>query len=166
MKNEDHVEFDSQEGTFVRGAYILLFLLINNIAGSLLYLLVFFQFLYTVFRGKPHEAVLSFTGQLNHFIYLTGRFASYQSNEKPFPFSPWPDAEYPSAKDAGETVAETAEPVAKATAAAAPVSDEAPAKKAPAKKAPAKKAPVKKAPAKKRAPAKPRAPKAPPKDTE
>lgn len=140
--NQENQVYQESEGSWVRGAYILLFLIINNIAGSLLYALVIFQFFYKLIKGNVNDRVLSFTGQLNHYIYLTGRFASFQTDDKPFPFAPWPDAEFPS-----ESVVATVAPEASA-----------PAEEAPAKKA----APRKRAPAK----PKPKTPKAPPKGDE
>ena len=145
MKEEDQ-RYQESEGSLVRGAYMLLFVIINNIAGSLLYVLILFQFFYKLIKGNVNDRVLSFTGQLNHFIYLTGRFASYQIDEKPFPFAPWPDAEFPI-----DDVVDTVAPQASATV-----------KETPAKAA----QPAKKAAPRKRAPAKPKAPKAPPKDVE
>lgn len=148
MKDEDQFEVSSKESSFVRGAYMLLFVIINNIAGSLLYILVLFQFLYKLVTGHKSEAVLTFSGQLNHYIYQTGRFASYQSDEKPFPFATWPVAEYP-VEEGGD-----------GSKGSDPVAEPAPAPEA------KKPAPKKPAATRKRAPAKPKAPKAAPKDVE
>ena len=58
----------------------------------LLFLFVF-QFLHQAIKGEPNERILSFTSQLNGFNYHALQYITFNIDERPFPFTDWPDAE-------------------------------------------------------------------------
>ncbi|HJL66472.1 MAG: DUF4389 domain-containing protein [Arenicellales bacterium] len=56
-------------------------------------LVVVFQFLHQAIKGEPNERILSFTSQLNGFNYHALQYITFNIDERPFPFTDWPDAE-------------------------------------------------------------------------
>ena len=83
----------TSEAFWLRLAFMLLSLLLVEIAASILVLLVIGQFLYRLFNEYSHDAILKFSNSLGRFILHSYRFLSYQTESKPFPFSDWPEAE-------------------------------------------------------------------------
>jgi len=63
------------------------------VAEVVLTLLVVFQFLVTLFTGKANEPLLKLGTNLSTYFYQIIQFQTFNTEEKPFPFSPWPDAE-------------------------------------------------------------------------
>ncbi|MDH3973687.1 MAG: DUF4389 domain-containing protein [Deltaproteobacteria bacterium] len=78
------------QSTWMRGLYMLLFALIYSIAEIVVLFIAVFQFVLTLFTGKVNERLLNFSGSLSTFIYQTMLFFMFNSEEKPYPFSPWP----------------------------------------------------------------------------
>jgi hypothetical protein len=90
----------TSEAFWLRLVFMLLSLLLVEIAASILVLLVIAQFLYRLFNVSNHQAMLQFSNSLGRFILHSYRFLSYQTESKPFPFNDWPEAEdLPQAKD-------------------------------------------------------------------
>jgi hypothetical protein len=83
----------TSEAFWLRLVFMLLSLLLVEIAASILVLLVIGQFLYRLFNVSSHQAMLKFSNSLGRFILHSYRFLSYQTESKPFPFSDWPEAE-------------------------------------------------------------------------
>jgi len=75
---------------WIRLVYMVLFALVLQVAGTVMYFVVTVQFVYSLVTGKNHEILRNFGGNLSTFIYQTLQFLSYNSEEKPFPFSDWP----------------------------------------------------------------------------
>jgi hypothetical protein len=76
--------------TWIRGFFILLFVFLLVIARVVTGAVVVIQFLFTVFTGQTNENLRYFGASLASFIYQTLLFVTYNSDDKPFPFSPWP----------------------------------------------------------------------------
>ena len=89
----------SAKQTWLRGLYILIFAVIYSIAEIVLWFVVLFQFVATLFSGKTNDRLLNFGAQLSTFIYQILQYVTYNSEERPFPFAPWPDVK----STAGET---------------------------------------------------------------
>ncbi len=79
--------------TWIRGLFILLFVFFLVVARVVTGAVVVIQFLFTVFSGQSNENLRSFGASLAQFIFQALMFMTYNSDDKPFPFSPWPDAE-------------------------------------------------------------------------
>lgn len=75
---------------WMRLLYIVIFYLFYGAAKVVLFVMVVYQFLSTLFTGKTNERLLDFGRQLSEYIYQTVQFLSYTSDDKPFPFSDWP----------------------------------------------------------------------------
>lgn len=80
----------TRRSTWVRALYMLLFLLIYSLAEIVLAVVVLFQFAFTLFAGKPNQQLLGFGQGLSTFLYQVLVYFTYNTEDKPFPFSPWP----------------------------------------------------------------------------
>jgi hypothetical protein len=76
--------------TWTRGIYILLFVIIYSIAEIVVYGVVILQFLFTLFSAKRNEQLQNLGKNLSTFIYQVFMYLTYNSDEKPYPFAPWP----------------------------------------------------------------------------
>ena len=76
--------------TWTRGLYILLFIVIYNIAEIVVYAVVILQFLFTLFGGDRNAQLQSLGKNLSTFIYQVFMYITYNSDERPYPFAPWP----------------------------------------------------------------------------
>lgn len=79
--------------TWTRGLYILLFVVIYNIAEIVIYGVVVLQFLFTLFTGTRNAQLLSLGKNLSTFVYQVFTYLTYNTDEKPYPFAPWPGEE-------------------------------------------------------------------------
>ncbi|MDT8316755.1 MAG: DUF4389 domain-containing protein [bacterium] len=79
------------QGIWIRGIYMLLFALIYSIAEIVFTAVAVFQFLTALVTGRPNELLLNFGQSLSTYIYQTVQFFTFNSDEKPYPFSPWPE---------------------------------------------------------------------------
>lgn len=69
---------------------MLFYALCYSIAEILLLFISVFQFLTTLITGTPHNRVLSFGKNLSDYVYQIYLFLTFNSEDRPFPFSPWP----------------------------------------------------------------------------
>lgn len=97
--------------TWIRGLFILMFVFLLVIARVVTGAVVVIQFLFTVFSGQVNENLRYFGASLASYVYQALLFVTYNSDEKPFPFAPWPEPDMQTSAD---------EPDAEADEAAAP----------------------------------------------
>ncbi|HKJ87622.1 MAG TPA: DUF4389 domain-containing protein [Gammaproteobacteria bacterium] len=81
--------------TWIRGLYMLLFVLIFNLVELVLWAMAGIQFLFHLFTGTPNERLRDFGGRLGTYLREITAFLTYSSEDKPFPFAPWPEAGEP-----------------------------------------------------------------------
>ena len=81
------------EGIWMRGLFMVLFLIAYNIVEFLILLVALFQFVAVLFTGRINETVLRLGNNLSLFALETFQYLTFNSNLRPFPFSPWPDEE-------------------------------------------------------------------------
>jgi len=62
-----------------------------NIAEIVFFAVVVFQFLATLFTGKPNTQFTRFGRNLARYLQQIIIFMTFVTEEKPFPFSGWPD---------------------------------------------------------------------------
>jgi hypothetical protein len=79
--------------TWLRGLFIIVFAVIFYFLVGIIWLLVIFQFLTTVITGKLNNQLENFSGVLTDYALQILDYVTYQSDVKPFPFSPLPDQE-------------------------------------------------------------------------
>ena len=80
----------TDKNKWIRGLYMLLFTLIYKIAEILVTAVAAFQFVASLLTGKTNEHLMTLGQRLSIFIYQIIQFLTFNSEEKPYPFSPWP----------------------------------------------------------------------------
>ncbi len=80
----------NREAFFLRALWMLLYALLWQVVAPLLMLTVALQVVYRLFRGRPHATLAWFGAGLGGFLAQIARFASFQSEDKPWPVADWP----------------------------------------------------------------------------
>ena len=75
---------------WVRGLYMLLFLLITRVTELIVGVVILIQFLIKLISGKTNGHLLDFGAQLSEYLYSIVQFQTFNSEKKPFPFDSWP----------------------------------------------------------------------------
>ena len=88
----DHIK---HRGTWMRGLNMVLFAVFYSIAEIVMAAVVIFQFLITLVSGRRNERLLALGAALARYVYEIIRYLTYNTERRPYPFSPWPDAEPP-----------------------------------------------------------------------
>ena len=81
---------DKTENIWTRGAYILLFGFIYSAAEVVMIAVVVLQFIFILFTQNKNQKVLDFGADLTEFLYQVFRYLTFNSDNRPFPFSEWP----------------------------------------------------------------------------
>ncbi len=89
---EPPLESPTRRETWIRLLFLLLFLAIYGVAEVVLGAMVFVQFGFKLITHETNQKLIKFTTGLNKFIYQILQFMTFNSDEKPFPFSDWPDS--------------------------------------------------------------------------
>lgn len=79
-------------GIWVRALYMLLFVLIYNIAEIVVLFVVVFQFVCVLASGARNARVLELGQGLSRYVYEIFLFLTFNSERLPFPFDEWPPA--------------------------------------------------------------------------
>jgi uncharacterized protein DUF4389 len=90
MKEEIKQRLKKNE-TWQRILYMILFIFIYGISKVLIFAIMLFQFITIVLKGKTNEQLLKFSQSLSTFIYQIMIFLTFVSEQRPFPFSAWPN---------------------------------------------------------------------------
>ncbi|WP_255463387.1 DUF4389 domain-containing protein [Microbulbifer sp. YPW1] len=113
MSNEELKHNLTSSNQWMRLLYMVLFAVLLEIAGFVMLAVVIAQFLFAIVSGGANDNLRRLGDQIASYIYQTLQFLIYNSEEKPFPFSEWPESEeedlstYESAEELdGEVIAE------------------------------------------------------------
>ena len=80
-----------ESNIWYRGLSMLLFGLAYGITKAIIFFVVIFQFIAIVITGSANEPLLKFGKNLSVFIYEIWEFQTFNTEIRPFPFSPWPE---------------------------------------------------------------------------
>ena len=87
----------------------LVFMIVLSVAYSVAELVtlavVVFQFVASLFTGKPNDHLARFGRNLARYFQQIIAYMTFATEEKPFPFAPWPDEpheEPPAEEDSGQ----------------------------------------------------------------
>ena len=97
------------DGLVLRILWVALFVVVWRVAELVLLATVLVQLVYRLFRGRPHVEVMNFGDSLSQYLAQMGRFASFHSDEKPWPFADWPAPREPQGEGAEAVRAARAE---------------------------------------------------------
>ena len=73
-----------------RGLYILLFAVLWGFTKWLLIGITVLQFAAVAIKGERNSTLRSFGQSISLYLYQIAQFVTFNSEERPFPFSPWP----------------------------------------------------------------------------
>ena len=77
--------------TWTRVLYMLLFALAYTVAEFILIAVAVVQVLFKLITGEINENLLGLGKQTSRYIYDVMLFLTFNTEEKPFPFAPWPE---------------------------------------------------------------------------
>ena len=83
------------ESIVLRVLWMLVFLLVWQVAQLVLGGVVLVQLIYRLAYGAPNGGLMSFGDSLSQYLAQIGRFGSFHSEQKPWPFADWPAARAP-----------------------------------------------------------------------
>ena len=78
---------------WTRGLFILIYGLIFYFLFGLIWLVVIFQFFMKLITTELNKPLLDFSDSLNRYVSQILLYITFKSEERPFPFSPWPAAD-------------------------------------------------------------------------
>lgn len=81
----------SKDSLWIRLLYMILFLMIFSISESIVMLTTVVAFVFKLFGNPVPSGVLFIGRTFARFIEQVILFLTFNSEDRPFPFSPWPD---------------------------------------------------------------------------
>ena len=81
---------DARQAVWIRGLFMILFMIIGNVAAWLVAAVAVFQFLFVIITGKQNPQLASFADGLNRFVYQIAKFLTFGTEESrsPSPIGP------------------------------------------------------------------------------
>jgi hypothetical protein len=79
----------------MRGLFMLLLISAFAVGQALLPLLTFVQFIWLLVAREPNQNLAAFGSSLSIWLAEVGRFLTCGTDDKPFPWRPWPDTSAP-----------------------------------------------------------------------
>ncbi len=92
MEDTAEAKTPSRE-VWLRGLFMLLFVIGLGAGQAILNLVALLQFGWLLFTGGPNRQRAQFGKSLAKWLAEAARFQSAASEDKPFPWAPWPTAE-------------------------------------------------------------------------
>ncbi len=80
----------TQESTWMRLVYMILFAVIFNIAEFVITVVVVVQFLFKLFVGRVNENLRALGQTLASYVYEIIAYLTFHTDHMPYPFGPWP----------------------------------------------------------------------------
>jgi hypothetical protein len=100
----------ARESILLRILWMVLFVIVWQLAELVLGGVVLLQLGYRLFYGAPSASLLGFGDSLSQYLAQIGRFGTFNSEEKPWPFADWPTPQAPQGQ-APHSVPPAAHPV-------------------------------------------------------
>lgn len=88
--DDDMKEALTASDTWIRALFMILFAFIYSIAKVVLVAVVILQFFFVLLSRERNERLLELGEDLGVFIFQVLQFQTFNTDEKPFPFGPWP----------------------------------------------------------------------------
>ena len=98
------------ESILLRVLWMIVYLLVWQVAQFILGAVVLVQLIYRLIYGAPSASLMNFGDSLSQFLAQIGRFGTRHGDQKPWPFAAWPAPRTPEG-EAPHTVAPAAHPV-------------------------------------------------------
>ena len=92
---ENAVQQMNGSARWQRLLYMILFAVLYKVAEFIMWVVVVFQIIVTLVTGSPNQRALKFGKQLAVYVYGLWTYLTYNTENKPFPFSDWPTTTAP-----------------------------------------------------------------------
>ena len=89
--NDDIKTHMKSKNIWKRGLFMLLFTVLYGVAEFVLAFVAVFQFGHALVTGQPNDNVTRFGYSVGRYIFEITLFVTFNTEERPFPFSPWPE---------------------------------------------------------------------------
>jgi hypothetical protein len=93
MEIEDQENGPKTRDIWIRGLFMLLFMIAFGVGQALLNLTALVQFIWLLVAKEPNQFLRRFGSSLSNWLAEIGRFLSCASDDKPFPWKSWPDSD-------------------------------------------------------------------------
>tara|TARA_Y100000816_G_C25920499_1_gene480030 strand:- start:103 stop:423 length:321 start_codon:yes stop_codon:yes gene_type:complete len=98
-KNEENLSIDTvaltenikEPSTWVNFFLKVIYLIFLNFIIPFLGFITLLQLLFSLGSKKPNDNLISFSKKISIYIYQIINFITYSSDERPWPFNPFPD---------------------------------------------------------------------------
>jgi nitrogen fixation-related uncharacterized protein len=101
---------------WLRLIYMILFVLVLQVAAVVMGALIALQFLWALITGQDNDHLRRFGHSFSTFIFEVLQFLTYNTERKPFPFSAWPEPPAKREEVASVGIVEPSAPEGKAAA--------------------------------------------------
>ena len=88
MRDETKANLTSGS-TWIRLVHMIVLVIAFNIAEFIIGAVVVFQFLSKLLSGKANEQLKTFGAEVGNYLSTIVRFLTFETDDKPFPYSPW-----------------------------------------------------------------------------
>ena len=78
---------------WLRFVFMVLFGVIASVAVYVVTATVVLQFIWGLVAGEGNDKLKKFGSSISQYLYQILRFLTYNTEDKPFPFSDWPEGE-------------------------------------------------------------------------
>ncbi|MBD3669865.1 MAG: DUF4389 domain-containing protein [Gammaproteobacteria bacterium] len=96
---QDELRENLTEGSiWIRGLFMLLFAILYNIAEIVIAAVAVLQFLIRLVTGSVNDNLLDLGYSASTYASQIFQFLTFNSEERPFPFSPWPSRDADTSK--------------------------------------------------------------------
>lgn len=92
MSQQNETVTQQREFIVLRVIWMLLYLVVWQVAQWVLGAVVLAQLCFRLFTGSANGCLLSFGDSLSQFLAQIGQFGTFNTEQKPWPFSAWPQA--------------------------------------------------------------------------
>ncbi|SFT37974.1 DUF4389 domain-containing protein [Pseudomonas marincola] len=99
-----------RESILLRILWMVIFTIIWQLAVFVLGTVVLVQLVYRLFYGAPNATLLRLGDSTSQYLAQIGRFGTFNTDEKPWPFADWPVAQ-PAEGEAAHSVPPAPHPV-------------------------------------------------------
>ena len=89
-----------RESLILRAVWMLVFFFAWQLAELLLLAVVLLQLVLRLMKGQPDASLQAFGDSLSQYIAQIGRFGTFNTDEKPWPFADWPTPRAPEGETA------------------------------------------------------------------
>jgi hypothetical protein len=90
MADQTPAPITGSQEVWKRGLFMLLFIAAFGIGQAILNAMTIVQFLWVLITRQPNEFLASFGASLAAWLAEAARFQTCVTDDKPFPFRPWP----------------------------------------------------------------------------